>query len=46
MAVKEADGFHVIGLTSWGFGCAGGYPGVYNRIGHYAQWVTDKIEKN
>ncbi|KAK2155598.1 hypothetical protein LSH36_236g04044 [Paralvinella palmiformis] len=43
MATKVDGQYHVIGLTSWGYGCASGWPGVYNRIGYFADWVTSII---
>ena len=47
MSVKDADGtFRVIGIVSWGIGCASGYPGVYTRVTPFNQWVKDKIDKN
>ncbi len=43
----EAPGaFRVIGLTSWGFSCAGGEPGVWARVPYANNWITDKITKN
>jgi secreted trypsin-like serine protease len=44
LTTKEADGtFRVIGIVSWGIGCASGYPGVYCRAGYFNDWVTNNI---
>jgi trypsin len=30
----------LVGLTSWGFGCADpDYPGVYTQVSHYIDWI-------
>jgi len=38
--------FSVVGIVSWGIGCASGYPGVYARVSHQHSWVLDKINNN
>jgi secreted trypsin-like serine protease len=47
LTIKEADGtFRVVGIVSWGIGCASGYPGVYCRVGVFVDWVTNIINSN
>ena len=33
----------LIGLVSWGFGCAGPTPGVYTEISHYSEWIVETM---
>ena len=42
---QEAFGTRLIGITSFGNGCAQlGFPGVYTRVSTYVPWIQDNIE--
>jgi secreted trypsin-like serine protease len=45
--VQDDNGNHIlVGIVSWGIGCASGYPGVYARVTHFHQWILDILRAN
>jgi len=44
LKVQESNGkFTLVGIVSWGIGCASGYPGVYARVSHFLAWIAQTI---
>lgn len=44
LTVKDRNNvFSVVGIVSFGNGCASGNPGVYTRVSRFINWINDKI---
>jgi len=37
----ESGRWTVVGLVTWGVGCASDVPGVYARMSHFSQWINN-----
>jgi len=42
----NAENDVVVGITSWGIGCATEFPGVYARVSRKYDWIKTNVEKN
>lgn len=46
LVVETSEGWKLIGIVSWGDGCASaGYPGVYTRLALYNEWIDNITQK-
>ena len=43
LMVKEGGKHTVVGVVSWGIGCAGDTPGIYARVTNYLDWIKTSI---
>ena len=44
MVVEENGKYAVVGVVSWGYGCAEpGFPGVYSQTSYFVSWIRDNM---
>ena len=47
LVCKKGERFELIGLTSYGKGCAGKRTyGVYTKVSHYIDWISHSIQED
>uniref|UniRef100_UPI00398EC111 plasma kallikrein-like n=1 Tax=Pristiophorus japonicus TaxID=55135 RepID=UPI00398EC111 len=47
LVCEQAGDWHLVGITSWGKGCAQkGKPGIYTRVSKFDTWVHKKISND
>ncbi|XP_057553484.1 plasma kallikrein isoform X2 [Hippopotamus amphibius kiboko] len=45
LVCKHDDVWHLVGITSWGEGCARrDHPGVYTKVSEYMDWILEKTQ--
>ncbi|MBC7644361.1 MAG: trypsin-like serine protease, partial [Thermoleophilia bacterium] len=43
LVVRDGLGAHLVGLTSWGVGCATNLYGVYSRVDTLRRWINQEV---
>lgn len=44
LVAGQGSGARLIGITSWGKGCAIRWPGVYTRVSAVQDWISDQMD--
>jgi len=42
--LSSSTGYVILGVVSYGYGCAIGYPGVFMRVAGYRDWIMTHLE--
>lgn len=43
LVVRQGGTSLQLGITSWGIGCGGSYPGVYSRVAAFSSWIGRQV---
>jgi len=46
LVVANPELYELVGITSWGYGCAGADPGVYARVTSVLDWIASNTENS
>jgi uncharacterized repeat protein (TIGR02543 family) len=46
LATNDSGIWYLSGITSWGYGCAQGYAGIYTNVANYNSWISTNAVDN